>query len=148
MYLSPTIKLRAHEKTSLRVKCCLMKLALRWKLPWSLVRMLSMYQLSWESRYFSIIKWVDNVNWPPLRVSKLTFRAVALCHSKSHPGTSSVSHKSNGMVNLRQWISKLRGFDVEVQDSFSNYFLRYFLSNDKRALTETWLMLRVLWISF
>ena len=27
---------------------------------------------------FGFIDWVDNVNWPPLRVSRLTFRALAL----------------------------------------------------------------------
>ena len=31
---------------------------------------------------FGIINWVDNVNWPLLRVSKLTFRALALRQSK------------------------------------------------------------------
>ena len=31
-------------------------------------------------RRFGIINWVYNINWPPLRVSKLTFWALALCH--------------------------------------------------------------------
>ena len=31
--------------------------------------------------WFAIINWVDNVNWTPERVSKLTFRALALHHS-------------------------------------------------------------------
>ena len=30
------------------------------------------------TRSFVTISWVDNVNWPPLRISKLTFRASAL----------------------------------------------------------------------
>ena len=31
--------------------------------------------------WFAIINWVDNVNWTPERVSKLTFRALAFHHS-------------------------------------------------------------------
>ena len=30
------------------------------------------------------MNWVDNVNWPPLRVSKQTFGALSLCLSKWH----------------------------------------------------------------
>ena len=37
-------------------------------------------KLWWQSitGYFSIISWVANVNWPPQRVSRLTFWALAL----------------------------------------------------------------------
>ena len=40
----------------------------------------------WESitGLLSIINWVDNANWPPLRVSKLTFRAFPLVRAKHH----------------------------------------------------------------
>ena len=31
-----------------------------------------------------IINWIDNVNWPPLQVSKLTFWSLALCQSEWH----------------------------------------------------------------
>ena len=34
------------------------------------------------TRYLSIINWVDNVNWPPLRVLTLKFRALALRQSE------------------------------------------------------------------
>ena len=30
------------------------------------------------------MNWVDNVNWPPLRVSKQTFGALSLCPRKWH----------------------------------------------------------------
>ena len=38
----------------------------------------------WKSmtRQFGIINWFDNVNWPSLVVSKLTFKALALRQSK------------------------------------------------------------------
>ena len=40
----------------------------------------------WESitGLLSIINWVDNANWPPIRVSKLTFRAFPLVRAKHH----------------------------------------------------------------
>ena len=34
------------------------------------------------TRQFGIINWFDNVNWPSLVVSKLTFKALALRQSK------------------------------------------------------------------
>ena len=34
------------------------------------------------NRVISIVKWVEDVNWPPLRVSKLTLRVLALRQSE------------------------------------------------------------------
>ena len=34
------------------------------------------------TRKFGVINWVDDANWPTLIVSKLMFRALALCQSK------------------------------------------------------------------
>ena len=39
--------------------------------------------MGWEGclRKFGFISWVDNVNWPPQRVSiKLMFQTLSLCH--------------------------------------------------------------------
>ena len=41
-----------------------------------------MSRLSTFAGYLSIINLVDNVNWPPERVSKLTFRALAIRQSE------------------------------------------------------------------
>ena len=34
------------------------------------------WQTIWHMGQFSVINWVENVNWPPLRVQRLTFRAI------------------------------------------------------------------------
>ena len=47
---------------------------------------------------FSIINLVDNVNWPPQIVSKLTFRALALCQTPSDEGPRSKRQVGNSLL--------------------------------------------------
>ena len=71
-----------HEKKcSLRVKC---NLSYCRKEAWKKFRF-RQDSNPWLQilRYFDIINLIDNVNWPPLRVSKMTFRALALRQSDS-----------------------------------------------------------------
>ena len=57
-----------------------------------------LYRWEGTTGKFSIINWVDKVNWPPLRVSKLTFRALVLRHSEwrncgNIPSVATVTYK-------------------------------------------------------
>ena len=56
---------------------------------------------------FSIINLVDNVNWPPQIVSKLTFRALALCQTPSDEGPTleTLGWKLFTVANLRYQLS-------------------------------------------
>ena len=57
-----------------------------------------LYRWEGTTGKFSIINWVDKVNWPPLRVSKLTFRALVLRQSEwrncgNIPSVATVTYK-------------------------------------------------------
>ena len=43
----------------------------------------------------AVINWVDNINWPPLRVSKLTFRVLALRQSEQIDQRPSLWRRAN-----------------------------------------------------
>ena len=58
------------------------------------------------TRLFSIIDWVDNLNWPPQRVLKLTFQALAPFHWSNEELTLETSAlKLLTVVNLRYQLS-------------------------------------------
>ena len=65
-----------------------------------------LYRWEGTTGKFSIINWVDKVNWPPLRVSKLTFRALVLRQSEwrncgNIPSAATVTYKLM-VTKLRQ----------------------------------------------
>ena len=99
---------------------------------------------------FGTINWVDNVNWPPLRVLKLTFRALALHRSEvanyhvilSHRRSTTVSSETfpasqdyphlNEILHDQTYIFKWL-FKVEYTNDFAEgYFTRLLLTSRKR----------------
>ena len=38
-----------------------------------------LYRTTTKAGEYGVVNWFDNINWPPLRVSQLTFQALILC---------------------------------------------------------------------
>ena len=83
----------------------------------------------WESitGEFSIINLVDNVNWPPQMVSKLTFRALALCQTPFW-------RRANAR-NVRLETLYCGKFTLSTQLVILNYF---FIRSDRLTIERLW----------